>query len=118
LALGLQPTPDTRQLRSFLARHYRKIGMFLSPKAKDVQSYTGIWFDDSGCFMVGSPDSLNDVQARAHLIRKFDVYKGGDIFNINMFLQTMAVKFVRTKQYTVYPYFFHLIEMYIESSLK
>ena len=96
---------------------YQRLGMFPSPKARDVQSYHGIWVDDEGRFMVGSPDQLKFTQPRAHLIRRFDAYKGEERFPTKLFLNTLAVPFVRPEQYTVYPYPFHLIDLYIETKL-
>lgn len=60
---------------------------------------------------------MNSVQARAHRVRRFVVYQGADQFNIHSVLETMSVKFVRLKQYTVYPYYFHLIDLYIDNIL-
>lgn len=96
---------------------YQSLGMFLSDKGGDVQLYKGIWYDDDLCFMVGSPDGLNNKQPRAHLIRKFVPYCGEDLFDIQLFMPTMEVKFVRHEQYTVYPYFFHLLDLYVETIL-
>lgn len=97
---------------------YQTLGMFLSDKGRDVQQYSRIWYDNENCFMVGSPEGLKDKQPRAHLIRKFDVYVGQDLFDIQIFMPTMEVKFVRHEQYTVYPYFFHLIDLYVETKLN
>ncbi|MCL4299578.1 MAG: hypothetical protein KJ077_27830 [Anaerolineae bacterium] len=97
---------------------YQTLGMFLSDKGGDVQQYSRIWYDNENCFMVGSPEGLKDKQPRAHLIRKFDVYMGQDLFDIQIFMPTMEVKFVRHEQYTVYPYFFHLIDLYVETKLN
>ncbi len=97
---------------------YQTLGRFLSDKGSDVQQYSGIWHDSENCFMVGSPEGLKDKQPRAQLIRKFDVYLGDDLFSIQNFLPTLEVKFVRHEQYTVYPYFFHMIDLYVETILN
>lgn len=115
---GLKPTSPQTTARAHLKRLYQRLGMFPSDKARDVQIYQGIWYDDEGRFMVGSPDSLKFTQPRAHRIRTFDVYRGKEQFNMAQFLDTLAVTFVRPEQYTVYPYFFHLIDMYVESKLS
>lgn len=103
--------------RSQMLRLYQRLGMFPSAKASDVQSYQGIWVDESGRFMVGSPDQLKFTQPRAHLIRRFDLYQGGKQFPTALFLNTLAVQFVRPEQYTVYPYPFHFIDLYIKTKL-
>jgi hypothetical protein len=92
--------------------------MFLSDKSKDVHMYQGIWYDDEHCYMVGSAQPLNQRQPRAHLIRRFNVYQGAEGFDIQPFLLTMAVQFVRHHQYTVYPYPFHFIDLYVENVLR
>lgn len=57
-------------------------------------------------------------QPRAHLIRRFDVYhQGEEQFDMQFFLRMLSVQFVRLKQYTVYPYPFHLLDLYVENIL-
>jgi len=56
---------------------------------------------------------MNQKQPRAHLIRRFGVYQGS--FDIQPLLLAMSVQFVRHRQYTVYPYPFHLIDLYVEN---
>jgi hypothetical protein len=113
-----KPNKKGQYTRTNFKKYYQSLGMFLSDKKKDVQYHSGIWYDAENCFMVGSPQSLQDTQARAHLIRKFDVYKGEEYFHITTFLETIGVRFVRYRQYTVYPYFFHLIDLYVETKLR
>lgn len=67
---------------------------------------------------VGATEGMKFQQPRAHLIRRFDVYQGGEHFDIQIFLRMLSVQFVRLKQYTVYPYPFHLINIYVESILR
>jgi hypothetical protein len=47
-------------------------------------------------------------------IRRIYYYQRSSDFKIENLLKTMAVQFVRNKQFTVYPYFFDLINLYIE----
>jgi hypothetical protein len=94
---------------------YQKIGMFAGAKSRAVLAgYQGIWYDAENCFMVGSPVGFKFRQPRAHLIRCFDIYQGAEKFDIRLFLETTAVKFVRHEQFTVYPYFFHLIDLFVD----
>lgn len=97
---------------------YQRLGLFSSEKAKDVHFYQGIWYDEDRSYMVGSPTSMNQRQPRAHLIRRFDVYTGESQFDIRPFLLATSVQFVRLNQYTVYPYAFHLIDLYVENVLR
>jgi len=80
--------------------------------------YEGIWYDNHNCYMVGSSQSLKDHQPRAHLIRHFHIYQGHDHFDIQPLLRSTSVQFVRFNQYTVYPYAFHLLDLYVESVLR
>lgn len=110
--------PET--VGSTLKREYQKLGMFLSTKSTvDVlKLYQGIWYDAANRYMVGATQNLNDKQARAHLIRQFNVYFGQENFDILPLLDMMAVKFVRHQQFTVYPFPFHLIDLYVENKLR
>lgn len=114
----LRPDKKGKYSRRRLKGYYQKRGWFLSDKAKDVQMYEGIWYDDERCYTVGSAQPMNQQQPRAHLIRRFDVYQGADSFDIEPFLLSMGVQFVRRNQYTVYPYPFHLIDLYVENVLR
>ncbi|MCE7980184.1 MAG: hypothetical protein DYG89_03260 [Caldilinea sp. CFX5] len=106
--------------RRALKALYQKLGMFLSTKSTvDVLAlYKGIWYDHSNRYMIGATDGLKDKQPRAHLIRQFDVYYGQENFDILPLLDMMAVKFVRHQQFTVYPFPFHLIDLYVENKLR
>jgi hypothetical protein len=102
----------------FKSYYQKKRGWFSSDKAKDVHMYEGIWYDNHNCYMVGSSQSLKDHQPRAHLIRHFHIYQGHDHFDIQPLLRSTSVQFVRFNQYTVYPYAFHLLDLYVESVLR
>lgn len=101
-----------------LLEWYKTCGLFDSVKGKDIHLFQGIWYDDELCFIVGSAQSLKDKQPRAHRIRQFDILFGGENFDIDEFLQTMGVRFVRHNQYTVLPYPYHLIDIYVENILR
>lgn len=107
-------------VRSMLKRKYQRLGMFLSTKSKvDVlKLFQGIWYDTENRYLVGSTDSLKNEQARAHLVRQFNIYFGQENFDILPLLDMMAVKFVRHQQFTVYPFPFHLIDLYVENKLR
>ena len=105
--------------RRYIARIYKDLGMFLSEKGQDVQLYQGIWHDDTNAFLVGSRTGMNvQGQEHAHLIRRFQVMQGEAHFDEVQFLSTMGVLFVRSQQYTVSPYYFHLIDLYVENVLR
>jgi hypothetical protein len=98
--------------------YYQKRGWFQSDKGKDVHMYQGIWYDNEHRYMVGATEGMKYQQPRAHLIRRFDVYQGEEQFDIQLFLRMLSVQFVRLKQYTVYPYPFHLLDLYVENILR
>ncbi|GCE20913.1 hypothetical protein [Dictyobacter kobayashii] len=115
---GFKPDKNNKYTSLLFKGYYQSLGWFTSDKAEDVHMYRGIWYDNKQCYMVGAPQRLKDRQPRAHLIRCFDVYQGEDNFDIRPLLLTTSVQFVRHDQYTVYPYPFHLIDVYVESFLQ
>lgn len=116
---GSRATSEGKYRRSIIAGLYQDLGMFLSEKGQDVQLYQGIWYDKTNAFLVGSPTGMNmQGQERAHLIRRFQVMQGAAHFDKERVLSTMGVLFVRHKQYTVSPYYFHLIDIYVENVLR
>jgi hypothetical protein len=115
--LGLKRTKSGKYTRRRLWNMYKKCGKFPGAKEGDVHLYQGIWYDDSNSFMVGSKMGLKDTQSHAHRIRQFDVLQEEGNFNIETWLQTLSVTFVRRNQYTVIPYLFHLIDVYVKNVL-
>lgn len=109
---------DTTYARK-LHNLYKSIGMFAGVREADViPIYQGIWFTpDDLRYVVGDTNSMNSTQARAHRVRRFVIYEGAERFDIRPMLDAMSVKFVRLKQYTVYPFYFHLIDLYIDNLL-
>lgn len=98
---------------------YQDLDKFLSEKGQEVHLYQGIWYDETNAFTVGSPTGMNiEGQDKANPIRRFQILQGADHFNKEQVLSTMGVKFVRFNQYTVSPYYFHLIDVYVESILR
>ncbi len=98
---------------------YQDLDKFLSEKGQEVHLYQGIWYDETNAFTVGSPTGMNiEGQDKANPIRRFQILQGADHFDKEQVLSTMGVKFVRFNQYTVSPYYFHLIDVYVESILS
>jgi hypothetical protein len=98
---------------------YQDLDKFLSEKGQEVHLYQGIWHDETNAFTVGSPTGMNiEGQDKANPIRRFQILQGADHFDKEQVLSTMGVKFVRFNQYTVSPYYFHLIDVYVESILS
>jgi len=117
--LDIQPDEEQRYRTGRLRRFYRQRDMFLSDKANALYLYEGIWYDDTDqSYLVGSTQGINKAQARAHLIRRFDIYQGKEHVDVTPLLTSMSIQFIRLKQFTVYPYPFHLISLYAESALQ
>ncbi len=87
-----------------------------SARSKDlILGYQGIWFDPSdNAYSVGAYQAFNKKQPKAHIIRKFSGYRNDNDFDIQLLLESLAVEFVRNKQFTVYPFFFDLLKLYQE----
>jgi hypothetical protein len=110
---------DNKPLRHILLAKYRKLGRFLSDRGDDVQLSQGIWHDATGAFVVGATSPMHlDGQEKAHLLRRFRVLQGEGHFDRQEQLAAMAVQFVRPRQYTVLPYYFHLIDLYVDTVLR
>jgi hypothetical protein len=115
----LRAIGDGRYHRGALSKLYQRRGMFLSAKGNDVQAvYQGIWYDSDNAYLVGSAMAMKRGETRAHLIRRYDVLQGADRFDIRPLLDATSVQFVRQHQFTVYPYPFHLIDLYVENVLR
>jgi hypothetical protein len=102
-----------------LYRPYQKLELFPSPKDDSLHMFEGIWYTHDNCYMVGSAHSLDQKQPRAHLIRRFDFLEGEfDPSMLQSLLDATSVLFVRLDEYTVFPYYFHLIDIFVENQLK
>lgn len=103
----------------YILEMYKKVWDDLdSIKGDDVQISKGIWFDDTdSSYRVADVNGFNLAQDRAHRIRRFDILDGEGDFDLVPFLEATTVKFIRYKQYTVYPYMFYLMDKYIKDVL-
>jgi hypothetical protein len=106
---------STRKLREC----YNAIGKFKGTRdAEVIPVYQGIWHTEDWHYVVGDVNGMNNVQARANRVRQIIVHKNETGFDIRQILEGMSVKFVRLNQYTVTPYQFHLIDIYIDNVLR
>jgi len=107
---------STRRLQNL----YKSVEKFEGVRESEVVPvYQGIWWCEDGLrYVVGSASSMNSTQANAHRVRRIQVYQGKDGFVIRPLLESMGVTFIRLNQYTVFPYYFHLIDLYIENVLE
>ncbi len=115
---NIQPDKNGEYNRRQFKGYYQRRGWFASEKENNVHMYEGIWYDEHHCYMVGSTQGMKMQQPRAHLIRCFDIYQGAEHFDIYPLLLATSVQFVRFNQYTVYPYPFHLIDLYAKNVLR
>lgn len=107
---------NLQKFNKFFTHQYNNMStpMFPSPKDEDNHLYRGIWYTNDHVYTVGSPSKINTSQARAHLLRQFDVLVGDADFDSIVFLKQLSVQFVRLNQYTVFPYFFTLLKIFRE----
>jgi len=116
---GSKTMSEGKYHRKRISGIYNDLGMFLTERGENVRLYQGIWHDDTNAFLVGSPTSMDlRGQARAHLVRRFQIMQGSSHFDKEQLLATMGVLFVRYRQYTVSPYYFHLVDLYVENVLR
>lgn len=72
----------------------------------------GIYFSEKESLYTVGEKSMGMSLDKSIKIRRLHYYQKSNNFNINALLQTLSVQFVRNKQYTVYPYFFDLLNLY------
>ncbi len=97
---------NEKKLTKALGIKGKKSGGFLS-------TYQGIWFDENKLeYFVGDKAGYKYNQSKGYQIRKIIVHKGK--FNPNEFFPLLNVDFIKHKNYTVLPYIFNLIKMYVD----
>jgi len=82
---------------------------------RTVESKTaleGIYFSEIENIYTVGVKSMAMSMDKSTKIRKLQFYKKPENFKMDDLLQTLSVQFVRNKQYTVYPYFFDLLNLY------
>jgi hypothetical protein len=72
----------------------------------------GIYFSEAENIYTVGEKSMGMSMDKSIKIRRLYYYQKPNEFKINDLLQTLSVQFVRNKQYTVYPYFFDLLNLY------
>ncbi len=72
----------------------------------------GIYFSEAENIYTVGEKSMGMSMDKSIKVRRLYYYQKPDNFKINDLLQTLSVQFVRNKQYTVYPYFFDLLNLY------
>ena len=96
---------------------YKKLEMFAGTReAEVIPVYQGIWHTEDLRYVIGDTNAMNDTQPRAHRVRQVVIYRGAP--DMKLILDWMSVRFVRLNQYTVRPFQFHLIDMYIDNVLQ
>jgi len=87
----------------------------ISESQRIVQSKTaleGIYFSETENIYTVGEKSMGMSMDKSIKIRRLHYYQKPNGFKIDDLLQTLSVQFVRNKQYTVYPYFFDLLNLY------
>lgn len=81
--------------------------------AENVTALVDVFYSSkNNCYTVGSKKSLPMSTDDSVRIRKIHYYQKAEDFEIEGLLKTLTVEFVRNKQYTVYPCYFHLLNLY------
>lgn len=107
LVLAIEDTEE----RVFHIYDPKKVG---ETQRKQVQktALEGIFYSKEEEIYTVGYKSLNMVAEDSVKVRKLQYYQKSNNFKIDDLLQTLSVQFVRNKQYTVYPYFFDLLNLY------
>lgn len=75
----------------------------------------GVWFNEKeSTYVVSGTHSMNWREPRAHHIYKIHQYQPENGIPLDTVVKLLCVKFVRNKQFTVYPYFFDLLRLNTE----
>jgi len=84
-AFDKQPDSKGRYQSRFLKDLYRRIDIFPSDREGTLTpTYQGIWYDDDYRFIIGDVNPIKLTgQAKAHLVRQFVIYQGGDKFALD-----------------------------------
>jgi len=112
---------DTNSKTNPLLEYYKEAFDLGPATGVDVQLSQGIYFDETDyAYRVGGVYGLNKgTQDRANRIRRFEAIHGDMArFNPKPLLEALSVQFVRYNRYTVYPFPFYLLDMYINDVLR
>lgn len=89
--------------------------VFIKGERRSVESKNaleGISYSETENIYAVGVKSMGMSMDKSIKLRRLHYYQKQDSFSINDLLQTLSVQFVRNKQYTVYPYFFDLLNLY------
>ncbi len=87
-------------------------------KGEHKTALEGIYFSNKKQIYTVGYKSLNQTAEHSVIVRDLHYYEKPDNFKIEDLLQTLSVQFVRNQQYTVYPYFFDLLNLYRKDILQ
>lgn len=78
----------------------------------------GINFSETDNIYTVGEKSMGMSMDKSIKVHRLHYYQKPDNFKIDDLLQTLSVQFVRNKQYTIYPYFFDLLNLYRKDILQ
>ncbi len=89
-------------------------------RKESVAGMAGIWYNpDSLHYTVGKYDSVGMKEEKSNLIRQLKPYPPyNQNFEFQTFIESLAVTYVRNKQWTVYPLFFDLLRLWRDDIQK
>jgi hypothetical protein len=77
----------------------------------------GVWFNErESAYVVSGAHSMNWREPRAHHIYKIHQHQSENAIPLDIVVKLLCVKFVRNRQFTVYPFFFDLLRLNTEIS--
>ncbi len=78
----------------------------------------GIYYSEEKQIYTVGEKSMNIDMDKSVIVRKIHYYQKPENFKLDNLLQTLTVQFVRNQQFTVYPYFFDLLNLYQKDIIR
>lgn len=78
----------------------------------------GIYYSEEKQVYTVGEKSMNMDMDKSVIVRKIHYYQKPENFKFDSLLQTLTAQFVRNQQFTVYPYFFDLLNIYQKDIIR
>lgn len=115
---------NVRKFREYL-RNYVGLPLDSARESSLFPVYKGIWYTpDTHHYVAGVKETNREKQERYHVLRRIVVHRGNQEPNAldeqiaQSFIPLLEVNFIRYKNYTVIPFPFRLIEMWLNLGLE
>jgi hypothetical protein len=111
--------PNARKFREYL-KEYVDLPLESIREGYLFPVYQGVWYDpDTNYYVAGVKDTNPEKQERSHALRRIIVHQGAQepdkLYNqlAQSFFPLLEVNFIRYRNFTVVPFPFRLIEMWL-----